>query len=104
MHQCPAVNQMRGLIAAAPEPLREQMHGLSMPNLLTRCQTLKYDSEVLHDPTHATTAALTLLAARVAALSCEISILDRQLRPLLTPPHRAPAHCLASDPTWPPSC
>jgi transposase len=78
-----AVNQMRGLIAAAPEPLREHLHRLSLPNLLNRCQQLSYEGEALHDPTHATAAALTLLAARVAALNSEISILDRQLRPLL---------------------
>jgi transposase len=75
-----AMNQMRGLITTAPEPLRSQLTGLTMPNLLDRCQTLSYDSDAFHDPTHAT---LVLLAARVVSLSAEISVLERRLGPLV---------------------
>jgi transposase len=74
---------MRSLIAAAPEPLRDHLRGLTLPNLLDRCRQLSYDDDALHDPTQATIAALVLLAARVVALNTEISILDRRLGPLL---------------------
>jgi transposase len=78
-----AINQMRGLIAAAPEPLRAQLRGLTTPNLLDRCTTLTYDADALHDPIQAATAALVLLAGRIVALTAEISLLERRLRPLV---------------------
>ncbi|WP_204036583.1 IS110 family transposase, partial [Micromonospora qiuiae] len=52
-----AINQMRGLVTAAPERLRAQLTTLSAAVLIKRCTTLAYDPAMLHDPEHATAAA-----------------------------------------------
>lgn len=64
-----ALNQMRGLVAAAPEPLRAHLTKLSAAVLVTRCAGLSYDPARLHTPEHATAAALVGLARRVTALT-----------------------------------
>ncbi|MGC5022201.1 IS110 family transposase [Micromonospora sp. DT47] len=78
-----ALNQMRGLVAAAPEPLRARLTKLSAAVLVRRCTSLTYDPTKLHEPEHATAAALAGLARRVAALTDEITILDRQVTPIV---------------------
>ncbi|SDZ04208.1 Transposase IS116/IS110/IS902 family protein [Micromonospora pattaloongensis] len=74
---------MRGLVAAAPEPLRAQLTKLSAAVLVTRCGALTYDPTKLYNPEHATTAALVGLARRVTALTEEITTLDRQMTPIV---------------------
>ncbi|MEU8259336.1 IS110 family transposase [Micromonospora sp. NPDC048999] len=78
-----AINQMRGLVTAAPEAVRAQLTKLSAAVLIKRCATLAYDPALLHDPEHATAAALEGLARRATALTEEITTLDRQLTPLV---------------------
>ncbi|NHO83468.1 IS110 family transposase [Micromonospora sp. CMU55-4] len=78
-----AINQMRGLVAAAPEALRAELTKRSAAVLVNRCATLTADLSRLHDPEQATAAALAGLARRVKALTEEIRALDRQLTPLV---------------------
>jgi transposase len=74
---------MRGLVAAAPEALRAQLTRVSAATLVSRCAALTYDPAILHEPEHATAAALAGLARRVTALTEEITTLDRQVTPIL---------------------
>jgi transposase len=78
-----ALNQLHGLVTAAPEPLRAQLAGLSPAALLQRCTALTIDPTDLADPTEATKAALGALTARINALTAEISIADRRLAPIV---------------------
>lgn len=59
-----ALNQMRGLVAAAPEPLRAHLTKLSAAGLVTRCSALTYDSTTLHEPEHATAMPLDAVQGR----------------------------------------
>ncbi|WP_328533685.1 transposase [Micromonospora zamorensis] len=74
---------MRGLVAAAPEALRAHLTKVSAAVLASRCAALTYDPNRLHDPEHATAAALVGLARRVTALTEEITALDRQIAPIV---------------------
>ncbi|MFU8872419.1 transposase [Micromonospora sp. SL4-19] len=76
-------DQMRGLVAAAPEALRSQLTKLSVAVLVNRCTALTVDPTRLDDPEQATAAALAGLARRVTMLTEEITALDRQLGPLV---------------------
>jgi transposase len=78
-----ALNQIRGLIVAAPEQLRGQLKGLSPAVLAKRCAAIDHDPTLLHDPAQATAAALAGLGRRVLALTVEITALDRLLIPLV---------------------
>ncbi|MGC4749110.1 IS110 family transposase [Micromonospora sp. DT201] len=78
-----ALNQMRGLVAAAPEALRAHLTRVSAAVLVSRCAALTYDPARLHEPEHATAAALVGLARRVTALTEEITALDRQVAPIV---------------------
>ncbi|MER7992027.1 transposase [Micromonospora chalcea] len=78
-----ALNQMRGLVAAAPEPLRAHLTKVSAATLVSRSAALTYDPARLHEPEHATTAALVGLARRVTTLTEEITTLDRQVTPIV---------------------
>ncbi|MGA3526799.1 IS110 family transposase [Micromonosporaceae bacterium DT32] len=78
-----AINQMRGLVAAAPEGLRAQLTKLSAAVLVSRCTALTIDPTRLNDPEQATAAALAGLARRISILTEEITTLDRQLAPLV---------------------
>ncbi|MEU4790515.1 IS110 family transposase [Micromonospora tulbaghiae] len=51
--------------------------------LVSRCTALTYDPARLHEPEHATAAALVGLARRVTALTEEITVLDRQVTPIV---------------------
>ena len=79
-----ARNQLHGLIAAAPEALREQLAGLPAIALLEACLALTADEDQLTDPVQATQAALHAIATRIQALNTEISQADQRLRPAVT--------------------
>jgi transposase len=78
-----ALNQLHGLIIAAPEPVRASLAGLSSAALLRRCAQLAPDETRLADPAEATRAALAAVAARVTALTAEITTADRRLAPVV---------------------
>jgi len=77
------LNQIRGLIIAAPEHLRCQLKGLAPTTLAKRCAALEHDPTRIHDPAHATAIALAGLARRVLTLTAEITALDKLLIPLV---------------------
>jgi transposase len=79
-----AINQLHGLITAAPETLRANLHSLTGTKLVTACTQLEPDPDRLGDPTQATTHALASIARRVHALNAEITTLDGHLKPLVT--------------------
>ena len=78
-----ALNQLHGLLAAAPEPLRAALAGLTGTALVDRCAGLPADDDHLDDPTTATTAALRAIAGRVHGLDAEIALADRRLGSLV---------------------
>jgi transposase len=78
-----ALNQLHGLVAAAPEPIRAELTGLTTAALLTRCSAFTIDPTALTDPIEATKAALGALTARINALTAEITIADRRLSPIV---------------------
>jgi transposase len=78
-----ALNQLHGLVAAAPEPIRAELSGLATTALLQRCTGYTIDPTNLADPIEATKAALGALTARINALTAEISIADRRLAPVV---------------------
>ncbi|WP_327039060.1 IS110 family transposase [Micromonospora maris] len=94
-----AINQMRGLVAAAPEALRAQLTKLSTAVLINRCAALTIDPTRLADPEQATAAALAGLARRVTPLTEEITTLDRQLTPLVrqAAPHTSALFGVGTD-------
>jgi hypothetical protein len=59
-----ALNQLHGLIAAAPEPVRALLAGHIGAALLQRCTQLTVDASRLADPAEASKAALAAIAAR----------------------------------------
>jgi len=79
-----ALNQLHGLIAAAPEQVRAGLAGLPTTEMVTACSDLTYDDTAMTDPVHATRAALAAIAIRVQALDAEIALADRRLRPVIT--------------------
>jgi transposase len=76
-----ALNQLHGLLTAAPEPLRGELAGLPGAALLTACAALTVDDTRLTDPIQATRAALAAIATRIQALNAEIRQADQRLRP-----------------------
>jgi transposase len=73
-----AINQLRALIVAAPEPLRASLRGLAFAELVTRCTRLRPSAR---DATsRASALALRSTARRIATLSSE----SRQLRNEIT--------------------
>jgi transposase len=79
-----ALNQLHGLIASAPEPLRAQLLGPSRARLVARCASLRPDENRLDEPTHATKAALRCVATRINALNQEIALADRRIQHNIT--------------------
>jgi transposase len=79
-----AYNQLHGLLASAPEQLRTQLSGHRKAALATACTVLSVDDNRLDDPVQATTLALIAVAARARALTAEIALADRRLKPLVT--------------------
>jgi transposase len=78
-----ALNQLHGLITAAPEGVRAELATLPTAALLAACAACSVDEARLADPVHATTAALAALAHRVQALTAEITKADKRLRPIV---------------------
>lgn len=75
--------QIKALIITAPEPLRDQLRGLSVRQLIATCVSLSYDRLHTGDPATAATIALQTLARRHQRLTAEISELDELIAPLI---------------------
>lgn len=87
-----AINQLRALVVAAPEPLRASLRGLSLAELLSRCARLRPGAR---DATsRASALALRSTARRIQALSSEARQLTREIRQLVT----ATAPALLAEP------
>jgi transposase len=76
-----ALNQMRGLISTAPEPVRDELRGLNVFRLLERAST--YRPGTKRDVVSLTKFTLRMLAQRAIALEEEISEIDAILKPLV---------------------
>jgi transposase len=79
-----AINQLKGLIVTAPEPLRERLRELTGAALIAACADLHVDETQLDDPAHATAAALRTIAERIHQFGAEIRQADKRLRPIVT--------------------
>ena len=79
-----AINQLHGLVVAAPEHLRARLTGLGTQELVGRCARLRVEQDRLLEPTTATKAALRAIAGRIQALDDEIALADRRIRPAVT--------------------
>ncbi len=79
-----AVNTLRSLIVAAPEPLRDRLTGSgSQGAVVATCARLRPDLTRLDDPSEATKLALRRVALRAQALGAECRELDQRLRDLV---------------------
>lgn len=79
-----AINQMHGLLAGAPEQLRDTLRDLNRAALVTRCARLRpTPSGAADDPAAVTKLMLRRLARRVQALDTEIADADAQLADLI---------------------
>jgi transposase len=76
-----ALNQMRALITTAPDELRAQLRGLSIPRLVRTAAGFRPGGRT--DVTNANRVALKTLARRVRELDDEIETLDELLTPLV---------------------
>ena len=76
-----ALNQMRGLISTAPEPIRAELRGLNVFRLLERAST--YRPGTKRDIVSLTKYTLRMLAKRAIALEEEITEIDAILTPLV---------------------
>jgi transposase len=72
-----AVNQLRALIVAAPEPLRGSLRSLSFAELVTRCARMRPSAR--DATTRASALALRSTARRIATLSTEARQLTREI-------------------------
>jgi transposase len=78
-----AIGQIHGLLACAPEPLRERLRGYDRAALVTRCAALRpAPAAAPGDPAAVTTRMLRRLARRIAALDTEITAADTELHAL----------------------
>ncbi len=99
-----ALNQLHGLLTAAPEPLRAELAGLPTTKLVARCAGFRIDPNRLLEPVVATKAALRAIARRVHALDEEITLADTRLRPATATVAPRTRRCSVPAPTWPGSC
>ena len=76
-----ALNQIRGLISTAPEPIRAELRGLNVFHLLERAAT--YRPGAKRDVVSLTKFTLRMLARRAIILGEEISEIDAILKPLV---------------------
>jgi transposase len=76
-----ALNQMRSLVTTAPDELRTQLRGLTIPKLLRTAAGFRPAGRT--DVANATRIALKTLTRRVQELDDEISALDGLLAPLV---------------------
>ena len=75
-----ALNQMRSLVTTAPDELRSQLRGLTIPKLVRTAAAFRPSGRT--DVTSANRLALKTLARRVLELDEEIHALDALLAPL----------------------
>jgi transposase len=73
-----AVNELRALVATAPETLRERLRGQTTPVLLRRARSLRRSSKQPLDQ-QAMILAIKLTARRVEALIAEADTLEREI-------------------------
>jgi transposase len=78
-----ALNQIHGLLASAPEDLREGLRGLSATEIVAKAAAFRIDTSRLDQPTEATRAALRAIARRVQALDEEIALADARINPAI---------------------
>ena len=76
-----ALNQMRGLVSTAPEPIRAELRGLNVFHLLERASA--YRPGTKRDIVSLTKFTLRMLARRAIALEEEIAEIDAILKPLV---------------------
>ena len=76
-----ALNQMRSLVTTAPDELRSQLRGLTIPKLLRTAAAFRPAGRT--DVTSANRVALKTLARRILELDDEIRALDALLTPLV---------------------
>ena len=76
-----AINQLRALVIAAPEPLRANLRGLSFAELAARCARLRPGAR--DTATRASALALRSTARRIATLSAETHHLTREITRLV---------------------
>ena len=76
-----AINQMRSLVSTAPDDLRQQLRGLTIPKLVRRAAAFRPGGR--RDVGSATRLALRTLARRVLELDTEVAALDEVLVPLV---------------------
>jgi transposase len=76
-----AINQLRALIVAAPEPLRATIRDLSFAELVARCARLRPAAR--DATTRASALALRTTARRIATLSAEARELRREITQLV---------------------
>ncbi|AVT34007.1 IS110 family transposase [Plantactinospora sp. BC1] len=94
-----ALNQLHGLIASAPDALRQDLADAGTTKLVDRCAALHTDETQLTDPVEATKAALAVIATRIQHLTAEINQADRRLRPAVarTAPHLNAVYGIGTD-------
>jgi transposase len=73
-----ALAQLRGVIVTAPDQLREQLRGLPVSRLLSRCSRLRRTNSATADEL-ATKLVLRSLARRIEAATLEADELEREL-------------------------
>lgn len=78
-----AYSQLRDLATTAPDPIREQLIGLTGKQRVKKAAAFRPDPRRLHEPTHAVKEALRTLAGRIRALDAEITKADRTLTTLV---------------------
>ena len=79
-----AINTLRSLIVAAPEPLRDRLtSSRTQSAIIATCIRLRPDLARLDDPSEATKLALRRVASRAQALGAECHDLDQRLRDLV---------------------
>jgi transposase len=75
-----AINQIKGLLVTAPTRLREELRGLTTPQLVKRCAAFR---AVGHDEVAVTKTSMRILARRIRSLDTEIKDIDKQLKGLV---------------------
>jgi transposase len=79
-----ALNQLHGLVVAAPQELRDELDAQpGTAALVAYCAGLVVDDERMADPIQATQAALRAIAERVQYLDAEVAQADKRLRPVV---------------------
>lgn len=88
-----AINILKALIVTAPVDLREELRGLTLGQLVARCQRLRPDTAT--DPEYsATKLSLRSTAIRISHLTVECRELEKAMIPLI----RAMAPALLDEP------